>query len=285
MMEKQAKDVVDFYDTHPINERQILEKAAADGFDLENLTEDILQNYDQDHFGGIAANDALAALAGIGATDHVADVCCGMGGPSRYYAQKFGCHVTGIDLTESRVESARRLTRMTGLQDRVKLLVGNALAMPFEDGTFDVVVSQEAFCHVPMKDRLIAECVRIAKPGGRIAFTDILTTGTTTEASLRRLREGMEHCELASAASYRDALEREGCTVVEVQDLGEAWRRILVDRLAMYRSLRDQTVARFGEAHFRKWDEADTFFVGLYETGELGGGRFLARKPESGAGA
>ena len=279
MAGNEGSGVVEFYDNHPINERQIREKLAGDGLDPDALTEDVLQNYDQDHFGGIAANDELARLTGITAADHLLDVCCGMGGPSRYFAHNHGSRVTGIDLTESRVASARRLTQMTGLQDRVTLLGGNALDMPFADDVFDVVVSQEAFCHVPRKARLIAECVRVMRPGGRIAFTDILTTDTTTDTSLARLADGMAFRELASAAGYRAALERNGCVVVEVQDLGSEWRDILTDRLAMYRSLKDQTVARFGAEHFRAWDEAYSFFVGLYVTGELSGGRFLARKP------
>lgn len=274
-----SSGVVDFYDAHPINEHQILDKISSDGFDPEHLTQDILQNYDQDHFGGIAANNALAALAGISPADHVVDVCCGMGGPARYFAHRFGCRVTGIDLTESRVESAKRLTAKTGLQDRVEHVCGDALDMPFEDGTFDVVVSQEAFCHVPRKDRLIAQCARVTKRGGRICFTDILTTDRTPESAVERLEAVMAYRDLGTAARYRRALERAGCVVVAVQDLGAAWRQILTDRLAMYRSLERQTVERFGEDHFRRWDEAYSFFVGLYATGELGGGRFLARKP------
>lgn len=270
--------VVAFYDTHPINETQILEKLRADGHDPAALTEDILQAYDQDHFGGTAANDALADLARIGPADHLVDVCCGMGGPSRYFAANWGCRVTGIDLTQSRVDGARRLTELAGLAGRVTLMQGDALDMPFPTDSFDVLVSQEAFCHVPRKDRLIAECARVVRPGGRIAFTDIVTTATTPPAAIARLEEGMSFMELGSAPAYRAALEREGCAVVEAQDLGPAWAQILADRLAMYRGLKDQTVARFGEAHFRKWDEAYSFFVGLYQTGEMGGVRILARK-------
>ena len=39
---------------------------------------------------------------------------------------------------------------------------------------FDVVIGQEAWCHVPEKPQLISECARVVKPGGVIAFTDIL---------------------------------------------------------------------------------------------------------------
>ena len=270
--------VTEFYETHPISEHQILEKLDADGIDRATLSEDTLQDYDQDHYGGVAANDALAALAGIGTGDEVLDVCCGLGGPARYLAHNFGCRVTGIDLTESRIEGARRLTALTGLDDRVAFRCANALDLPFAAATFDVVISQEAFCHIPDKASLIAQCARVLKPGGRIAFTDILVTARTTAATRERLQREMAFIELGSREAYCDQLAREGCKVVEAQDVSDEWRAILADRLTMYRRLKAQTVARFGAAHYAKWDDAYSFFVGLYETGELGGSRFLARR-------
>ena len=269
--------VTEFYETHPINEQQIIDKLRDDGVDPTDVTEDTLQNYDQDHYGGVAANDALAVLAGIDDGCHVLDMCCGLGGPSRYLAHKYGCRITGIDLTESRIEGAKKLTAMVGLSDRVTFNSANALNLPFGDNTFDVVISQEAFCHIPDKGRLVAQCARVLKPGGRLAFTDVLATDGTTESTRERLRQEMTFLELGSLDAYRHQLEHEGCTVAEAQDLSDEWRIILKDRLAMYRSLKDQTVERFGSSHFNKWDNAYSFFVGLYETGELGGGRFLAR--------
>ncbi|MCB1501917.1 MAG: methyltransferase domain-containing protein [Bauldia sp.] len=270
--------VLAFYDTHPINERQILEKLRQDGHDPAHVTEDVLKHYDQDHFGGVAANDTLVRLAGIDADSRVLDVCCGMGGPSRYLAHTCGCRVTGIDMNAGRIEGARTLTAMAGLDGRVGFEIGNALAMPFADGSFDVLISQEAFCHVPDKRRLVGECARVLKAGGRIAFTDILATARTDDATRARLGKEMTFQELGSLESYSRALDEAGCAVESVEDLGEDWRVILVDRLAMYRRLKDQTVERFGLAHYEKWDRAYSFFVGLYQTGELGGGRFLARR-------
>ncbi|MEH6547253.1 MAG: methyltransferase domain-containing protein [Sneathiella sp.] len=270
--------VVDFYDTHPINEQQILEKLRKDGFDTAAVSQDILQNYDQDHYGGVAANDALATLAGLDDRCHLLDVCCGMGGPSRYLAQNYGCRVTGIDLTQSRIDGATRLTEMAGLENLAHFKCANALDLPFADTTFDVLVSQEAFCHVPDKDQLIKECVRVLKPGGRLAFTDILITDKTRDDTKARLQQELTFQELGSAVSHPRALEREGCAVLETEDLSDHWRIILVDRLEMFRSLKDQTIDRFGDAHYIKWDDAYSYFVGLFETGELAGGRFLARR-------
>lgn len=273
---EQLAPVVGFYETHPISERQVLDKLAAEGVDTRGLSEDVLQAHDQDHFGGIDANDALAARAGMDASTHVLDVCCGLGGPSRYFAHRTGCRVTGVDLTKSRIEGARRLTALTGLTDRVDFVRGNALDLPFADAGFDIAISQEAFCHVPDKDRLIAECARVLKPGGRLAFTDILATETMEPETRARLHREMTFNDLSTAAEYAARLEAAGCTVTHIDDLGPAWRDILVARLAMYRSLRAQTVDRFGQAHFEKWDSAYSHFVGHYATGQLSGGRFVA---------
>ena len=270
--------VAAWYDAHPINEQQIVDKLQRDGHDLENLTEEILLNYDQDHYGGIEANDALAQVAGIDDSCHVLDLGSGMGGPARYQSHRTGCRVTGLDLTASRVAGARHLTELAGLADRVSYEVGNALDMPFEDATFDVIMSQEAFCHIPGKTRLVEECARVARPGGRFVFTDILVKASCTDAQKARLHQGMSMNELNSEQDYRSDLERSGFEIVDVYDLSRDWCDVLAKRLMMYRSLKDQTVEKFGEAHFRKWDEAYAFFVGLYQTGELGGARFCARR-------
>jgi sarcosine/dimethylglycine N-methyltransferase len=270
--------VIRFYETHPINEYEILEKLRADGIELETLTEETLKGYDQDHFGGLGAVDVLAEKAGIDATTRVLDVCSGMGGPARYLAHRLGCRVTGLDITVSRHEAAVRLTARVGLDHLVDFRLGNALEMPFADGTFDVVIGQEAFAHVPDKPRLIAECARVVRPGGVIAFTDILRRAALSAAEFERLHSGMTFQSLETLGGYRALLAGCGCAVLVQDDLSAWWTEILQARLAMYRALEDTTVARFGAAHFQKWDATYAFFVGLFAAGRLGGGRFVARR-------
>jgi len=270
--------VLEFYTTHPISEDQILDKLRSDGVDIDRLSQDLLQDYDQDHYGGLAANDTLGDWAGIDADTHVLDLCCGLGGPARYFAAKHGCTVIGVDLTESRVSGARNLTDLTDLSHRVRFECADARDLPFEDATFDIAISQEAFGHIPDKDRLIAECARVLKPGGRLAFTDILATPRTRAVTHRRLAEDMAFHQLSTQQDYIDRLGAAGCEVTRTEDLGEAWRGILIDRLGMYRHLGNQTIARFGQAHYDRWDRAYSFFVSQFSTGELSGGRFLARR-------
>ncbi len=277
-IETHTRNVVNFYDTHPINEQQILEKLAQDGVDLSALSEDILQNYDMDHYDGVAAIDVLARNAGVSESSYILDVAAGMGGPARYLAHNFGCRVTGIDLTESRVEGAKRLTELCRLSGRVAFQTANALENPFPDQTFDVVIGQEAWCHIPDKGRLIAECVRVTKIGGRIAFTDILERGGLNADDRDKVGQGMGYVDLATLAGYQGLLEAAGCVVEEAEDLSARWAVILRQRLEMYRGLEAQTVARFGAAVYRRWDDIYTLFVSLIENGHLGGGRIMARR-------
>ena len=270
--------VTGFYDTHPISEKQVLDKLVQDGFDLSSLDQSILQDYDQDHFGGLAATDTLARLVNISRSTHILDVCCGLGGPARYLAYHYGSQVTGIDLNQSRVDGAIRLTAMVGLEEKVSFNRANALSSALPSDEFDALIAQEAFCHIPNKPQLLTECVRLLKPGGLIAFTDILATPSMTNTVRKRLQKEMTFAELETLDGYQILLEASGCVLKKAEDLSAEWARILVERLAMYRSLKDQTVARFGDAHFDKWDRAYSFFVELYTSGELGGGRFLARK-------
>lgn len=168
--------VVRFYDNHPINEQQIMGALAARGIAPDSISEDQLQEFDQDHYGGVPALARLATEAGIGRQHHVLDICSGMGGPARVLAHTFGCRVTGI--------------------------------------------------------------------------------------------EGLE--------TYATRLEDNGCTVLQRTDLSGEWRRILRERLAMYRSLRDSTIAKFGVDGYARYDAAYSFFVSLYEDGILGGVRYVA---------
>lgn len=269
--------VVAFYDTHPINEDQILRALADHGTAADPLTEEILKDHDQDHFGGIEANDILIAAAGIRPDHVVLDVCSGMGGPARYLAHRIGCRVVGLDLTESRHASAQRLTRLVHLDHLVEFRLGNALEMPFEDASFDVVMGQEAWCHVPDKPRLIAECARVVKPGGVIAFTDILRRDALTGPEMERLTREMTFPDLETLDGYARLLTANGCSILRRDDLSELWARILIQRLEMYRSLGSDTARKFGTARSQQWDETYAFFVERFAVGGLGGGRFVAR--------
>lgn len=144
------------------------------------LTVAQLAMLDQFHTRGILATAELAGAADLRSGDRVLDLGCGVGGPARYLASMFGCHVTGVDISPSFIEAADYLTARCGLEDRLTFRVGDALHVPFDDGGFDIVFLQHIAMNIADRAALYVEVCRLLKPGGRFATYDLVLKGGAT---------------------------------------------------------------------------------------------------------
>lgn len=270
--------IVDFYTRHPISAPHILAKLAAARGTLDGLQADDLWPHDQDHYGGLAANDAIAARARIGRDTRVIDFCAGLGGPARYMAARYGADVTGIELNPARAQGAVDLTRAVGLQARVRVREANVQAVPLPDASADVVMSQEALLHVPDKPRALAEAHRLLVAGGRLCFTDWVAHRPLTADQADLLWRGLGAQTLQSIDSYRNLLETAGFTAVAADDLTRDWAVILAERRAMYTQLRAETQAAGMPAGDEDFYQAYVLLVDSVQAGVLGGARLTAVK-------
>jgi SAM-dependent methyltransferase len=150
----------------------LLAALAAAGKDLAALTVDDLAVTDQFHGGGKVVTLRLARLLGAKPGLRVLDAGGGLGGPARTLAVEFGCHVTVVDLTESFVRAGRMLTARLGLDGRVQHQLGNALDLPFEQGAFDVVWTQNSGMNIEDKPALYRGFHRVLRPGGLLALQE-----------------------------------------------------------------------------------------------------------------
>ncbi|HEU5319420.1 MAG TPA: methyltransferase domain-containing protein, partial [Methylomirabilota bacterium] len=240
-------NVVEFYDRHPISAAQVLAAARRQRGGAALRAEDLFP-FDQDHYGGLAAVDALARLAGIGPHSRILDVCAGLGGPARFLASRRGCRVVALELNAGRAEGAARLSRLVGLGPSVRVVRGDAAALPFGAGRFDACLSQEALLHVADKAAVLQGAHRVLVPGGRLVFTDWIARPRLGDAARRRLQAWMAATTLQSLDGYRALLGRAGFTAVEAEDLSDEWRPLLQERLRMFRAMGPDTIARLGEA-------------------------------------
>jgi arsenite methyltransferase len=146
---------------------------------------------------------ALASFAGVGyhldlaalrPGDRVLDLGSGSGTDAFCAAARVGDEgrVVGVDFTDLQLAKARILASRHGI-DNVRFVEANIDDLPFDDRSFDVVISNGVINLSPVKHRVFAEAARVLRPGGRLAISDIVSA-TPLKESTRRNTELWAAC-------------------------------------------------------------------------------------------
>ncbi|HZV75913.1 MAG TPA: methyltransferase domain-containing protein, partial [Conexibacter sp.] len=156
--------------TRPNIERALID-AGKDPAALEPADLAMLEDF---HTLGRFATAALADLAGVGPEDRVLDAGAGIGGAARFLAGQIGCRVTAVDVTAEYCEAATWLNECVRLDGMIDVRQADVLDLPFEDASFDVVVSQHVQMNIADKGGLYREARRVLAAGGRLALWDMV---------------------------------------------------------------------------------------------------------------
>jgi ubiquinone/menaquinone biosynthesis C-methylase UbiE len=225
-MDSRLDEIRRTFTHHPQRAGRILARLRHAGADLDHLTEmDLAEDprsgfTDQNHVGGRALAVALGARLGLRREMRVLDACCGIGGTCRVLADSFGCRTVGIEITPARCRDAVLLSERVGLAAKVRIVLGDACALPFGEQVFDAVLGQSAWSHVTDKPRLLAEATRVLRNSGVLAFEDAVRgpCAGAQEEPLGRLARYW--CfSLESAAAWQAYLEAASLCVEAVEDL------------------------------------------------------------------
>ena len=151
--------------------------------EMETLKTRLKATWEAGDFAEIASNIETTAEAFVDGLDirpgmKVLDVACGSGNLALFAARK-GADVTGIDIAANLIESAKKRAAAEGLD--IKFEQGDAEAMPYEDDSFDLVMTMFGAMFAPRPDVTASELVRVCKPGGRIAMANWTPTGHAGE--------------------------------------------------------------------------------------------------------
>jgi len=136
-------------------------------------------------FAGVANPFSLGTLS---PGERVLDVGCGAGLDSLVAAQMVGPtgSVTGIDMTPEMLAKARAGAAELGA-GHVRFVEGEAERLPFDDASFDVVISNGVIDLVPDKDAVFSELHRVLVPGGRIQVADVTIQQPVSEEGRRNI--------------------------------------------------------------------------------------------------
>lgn len=132
---------------------------------------------------------ALRALIGVRADDTLLDVACGPGSITLDLAPHLA-RATGLDITPAMLEQARAAQADRGMTN-IEWIEGDAIALPFGDESFSIVSSGAAFHHFEQPERVLAEMVRVCRPGGRVAIIDVTPEADKAQAydRMERMRD------------------------------------------------------------------------------------------------
>lgn len=182
------------------------------------------------------SNELLLGGLQIGPDTRILDVGFGVGGFAVWAAARFGCRVTGITICPEHVARARRRAARAAVARRCDFLRMDMEEMRFPESSFDVVVSQESFCHAARKRAFLAGVKRVLVPGGTWRCIDTFLTAPAARAaeatSLRRsLYDGFHYPSLPSRSAMARYLDALGFVDVRERDLSASVLAHWADRV------------------------------------------------------
>lgn len=153
------KDVLTYWNTYPVHSLEFFgepdTKVYFDSIDQVRWLENEL--WSKAEFYGLSGNS----------NTHLLDAGCGNGVFTRFYARR-GFKVTALDLTDAAVQITKKGLELNNLSANVRQ--GSVEALPFDDNSFDYVVSNGVIHHTPGTEKAVHEFYRVLKPGGKASI-------------------------------------------------------------------------------------------------------------------
>jgi ubiquinone/menaquinone biosynthesis C-methylase UbiE len=257
---------------------------------IEDIVE--ISGIDTLHPGGMALTKRTAEVAGIRSGTRVLDVSSGRGTQAVFYAESFGALVTGVDLSEEMLATAKARAEDAGVAERVQFRLGDSQQLPFSDAEFDVTINE---CAVGIPDdsqSVLNEMVRVTKPGGTIAIHESTWRGELSPERKEELSEryGTTPLELYE---WKSMLEIAGVTDIEFEfdqwSHPQMFWQIRQDRkvknhdnvFTLYEKIRTvlRLIPEFGvKSIWKTFENGDRFFEAVMN-GEIGYCLYWGRRP------
>lgn len=225
----------------------------------------------------------MAELCAPAAGERILDVGCGTGEPARYLAATFGCHVTGISPSQVCIEQAHAASQ--GAQ-QVAFELGDAMEMDYPDASFDGLWVMESSHLMPDKARLISECSRLLKPGGRLVLCDIIQKQRLPLSEVIRYRDDFlllhdvfGRARMETLEFYAGECESGGLNVTHCEDITAPTRPTFARWRDNAVSHEQQILEHLERDDYSRFVDSCRVLETFWDAGILGYGLLAATRP------
>jgi len=224
--------------------------------------------------------ERMAGLVnGLGPDSRVLDMGAGYGGAARYLARTFGCKITALNLSETENDRDRQMNREQGLDHLIDVVDGSFEDVPAQDGSIDLVWSQDAILHSGHRDKVMAEAARVLRPGGDMVFTDPMQADNCPDGVLQPVLDRIHLSTLGSIGFYREQAAKHGLREVQVIAMTEQ----LITHYGRVRDVLEQTrddlTGKVSDAYIDRMITGLNHWVEAGRNGYLAWGILHFRKP------
>jgi len=178
----------------------------------------------------------------------ILDVGAGYGGSMRFLAKKYGCHCVALNLSEVENERDRTKNKEQGLDNLIDVVDGDFTNLPYENDSFDIVWSQDAFLHSGDRAKVFSEATRVLRSGGEMIFTDPMQTDDCPDGVLQPIYDRIHLESLGSPGFYRQQAKKNGLEEVAFEDhtpqLTRHYSRVLQELKSREDEVRNAGVSR-----------------------------------------
>lgn len=170
------------------------------------------------HPGGLNLTNQIGKQMNFSSSDKILDLASGLGASAIYLAQTFSCSVVGVDISKINVSKAQQLAKDKHVEHLVSFHQGDISSLPFEDNSFDYVISECSFCLFQDKNIVGREIYRILKPNGRVIITDIAIEKELPIDITNLIYKVACIASALSIAEYREYFIQNGFTIESIID-------------------------------------------------------------------
>ena len=169
-------------------------------------------------------NKKMLKLSNITEKSNVLDLGCGNGVNSFFINQTTDAAVTGIDLSDTRIENAKKVLseKNRKVKNQIQFLQGSATKLPFRNKTFSNVWSQAAIYHIHDKEKALKEVARVLKKDGIFIFDDLIKPNKNISNEAKKLvYERLLFDTDFNFVSYQQELNNLGFRILYAEDMSE----------------------------------------------------------------